>query len=98
MLAVGILSTECSLCAQANCCNLVNACFLDPACKAFETCLQNCANTNEAQDGGSVDASAAAMDSCDQTCLNNTTKVAAAEHNAWAPQCVLPKCAKACGL
>jgi hypothetical protein len=98
MLVVGILSTECSLCAQANCCNVVNACFLDPACKAFETCLQNCANSNEVQDGGSTDAAAAAEQSCEQTCTANTTKVAAAEHNAWAPQCVAAKCSKECGL
>jgi hypothetical protein len=95
-LAVTIISTACSLCAQASCCAQINACFEDPSCKSFEQCMQDCvapdSGVSQAADAGG------ALSDCVQGCVNNASAAALQEHNAWGPNCVAKNCSSDCGL
>lgn len=94
-LLIKLISDPCTACAQAHCCAQINACFEDPKCKSFETCLLNC--VSPPPDAG-PDAAVSDAGGCEQDCNANTTKAATDEHNAWAPNCIAKKCVTECGL
>jgi hypothetical protein len=81
-------SPACSACLRSMCCGVTTTCEGDPACVALDSCVNACATSSQADDGG--------VANCDQDCALQQTAAVQDEYRVWT-QCIGSLCGGSSG-